>query len=227
MKELRALIRPDKAAFLPRYFQTGPGEYAEGDQFLGVVVPDQRKTVRQFREMPLDQIQAGLNSPWHEMRLSCLFILQHQFSKADPKKQDELVAFYLDNLDHVNNWDLVDSSAPQILGVWLLDRPAKRSVLFRLQKSKDLWRQRVSVVATMPLVKNGEHDELLKLATLMLNHPHDLIHKATGWLLREMGMNNEQVLFGFLNKYATKMPRTMLRYSIEKLTAPQRTKYMN
>jgi 3-methyladenine DNA glycosylase AlkD len=224
---LRQEIDPEKAAFLPKFFQAYPGGYGEGDRFLGVIVPRQRAAARAFRQMPLAEVDRTLNSPWHEMRLTGLFILAGQYAKAnDEPLRRELVQFYLDRLDRVNNWDLVDSSAPHILGAHLVERRSERKIFGELGRSRDLWRQRIAIVANMPLVKAGEFDELLPLCRAMLDHPHDLIHKATGWLLREMGKVSPAALRGFLGQHVPTMPRTMLRYAIEKLPESERKQWL-
>ncbi len=224
---LKAKARPDKAAFLPGYFQTHPGGYGEGDRFLGVVVPDQRQIARQFSSMSEAELARALKSSWHEVRLTALIVLVRQFERAPGDDRGQLVRFYLSQLNRVNNWDLVDSSAPQILGAWLLDHPGERKILGRLSRSKSLWEQRIAVVATMPQVKAGEFGELLELARLNFAHSHDLIHKATGWLLREMGKVSNPALLAFLDRYAGTMPRTMLRYAIEKLPPGQRQSFLS
>lgn len=223
---LRGKSRPDKAAFLPGFFQVRPGGYGEGDRFLGVVVPDQRQIARRFADLSEQEISRALKSPWHEVRLTALFVLVRRFGKARDEDRARLARFYLDQLERVNNWDLVDSSAPQILGAWLLDRPGERKILHRLSRSNSLWEQRVAIVATMPLVKAGQCDDLLAIAARMLTHGHDLIHKAAGWLLREMGHSSPAVLRAFLDQHAGVMPRTMLRYALEKFEEPERRRYM-
>jgi 3-methyladenine DNA glycosylase AlkD len=229
--ELRKIAQPEKAKLLAAYFKTQPGEYAEGDQFLGVMVPSQRTIAKQFKEMSLQEIALGLASPWHEMRLTSLFVLTHQFkaAMAEDAKSDgagELLRFYLANLRFVNNWDLVDCSAPKILGAYVLLHRSQRKLLHRLSVSESLWEQRVAIVATMPLVKHGEFDDLLEISRRMLKSGHDLIHKATGWLLREMGKVDPRVLTGFLDQFASEMPRTMLRYAIERFPESVRKGYL-
>lgn len=226
LNELKKFARPDKAAFLPSFFQCFPGGYGEGDQFLGVIVPDQRKIAKSFREMPLKELSLALRSPWHESRLSALFVLVHQFENSQVSQRDALTAFYLDHLDCVDNWDLVDSSARHIVGEYVLEHPVHRRILYELASSGQLWRQRVAVVATHALIRKHEFLEIKKLAKLFLKHPHDLIHKAVGWMLREMGQVDEEPLVLFLEQNAKKMPRTMLRYAIEKLSKEERRKFM-
>lgn len=228
LQELKAVSQPGKAAFYPNFFRAFPGGYGEGDRFLGVVVPDQRVVARKFREMDRAELERGLQSPWHEMRLTSLFVLVGHYAAAKKSGDPEpWVRFYLDRTSAVNNWDLVDSSAGQILGDWLVSRPAQRKILHRLSRSGNLWEQRISVVATMPLVKAGDFADLLEVSERLLTHPHDLIHKAVGWLLREMGKQDLEPLLGFLDQHAGRMPRTMLRYSLEKLAPAKRQQYMN
>ena len=224
-RELKSKINPEKAAFLPRFFQTGPGQYAEGDQFLGVVVPDQRRIARQYRQLPRNEIDTLLADRFHECRLTALLILVEQFSRcreADARK--ELVDYYLSRTDAINNWDLVDASAHKILGAWLSEQTDRR-MLDRLAKSRNLWEQRIAVVATYHLIQRGELDDTLRLAGQLLHHPHDLIHKAVGWMLREVGKQDPRVLQAYLDRHAAEMPRTMLRYSIEKMPDNQRQHY--
>ena len=223
---LRPFINPEKAAFFPRFFKTGPGEYGEGDKFIGVTVPHQRKVARQFRGLSESEVQKLLNDPIHEHRLTGILILVGQYEKAkrDEQLQQHIVDFYLANLDRVNNWDLVDSSAHKILGDWLLERD--RRILYELADSGHLWRERVSVIACLPFIKSGDFEDILNLATHFLHHEHDLMHKGVGWMLREMGNIDEGPLHSFLRMHCRSMPRTMLRYAIEKLPEPQRQAYL-
>ena len=236
LAELKSKVRPDKAAFLPGFFKAFPGGYGEGDEFLGVVVPDQRKVAARYQTLALSEIDALLQSRWHECRLTALFILVHQFTVAqkpeirDVDRQKVILDFYLEHLDRVNNWDLVDASAHKILGQWLVDRPANRNadrkVLSSLAGSKNMWEQRVSVIATLPLIQAGQFDEILRLSEKFLSHPHDLMHKATGWMLREVGKRDLAVLRAFLQEHVAAMPRTMLRYAIEKMPDAERKKWL-
>ena len=225
-RELKTLINPEKAAFYPSFFKTGKGEYGEGDKFLGVVVPDQRKVARQFKSLPLKQIEKLLDDPYHECRLTGILILVNQYEKCrDADERKAICDFYVSKLDRVNNWDLVDSSAQKILGPQLYDSKDRR-LLYRLAKSKHLWRERVAVIATLYFIKHDDFADTLKLCEQMLNHQHDLMHKATGWMLREIGKRNRQVLEAFLDRWHEKMPRTMLRYSIEHFSKSDRKKWM-
>ncbi len=222
---LKEFVDPEKAAFYPRFFKTGKGQYGEGDWFIGVTVPNQRKVVRQFRDLPAKEIEKLLRDRIHEHRLTGLLILVAQFERAkDEESQRRVVEVYMRNLDHVNNWDLVDSTAHKILGAWLAERD--RDVLDELAASGHLWRERISVVACLHFIKQHDFDDILRLAEQFLDHSHDLIHKAVGWMLREAGNRNEQILEGFLSKHYSKMPRTMLRYAIERLKPARRKAYL-
>ncbi|HEY6167899.1 MAG TPA: DNA alkylation repair protein [Verrucomicrobiae bacterium] len=222
---LRSLADPGRAAGSSRFFKTGPGEYGEGDQFLGVTVPNTRSLLPRSDDLSEAGVLTVLHSRWHEERLLALLILVRRFQKAASEAaRGHLVRLYLANSQWINNWDLVDSSAPQILGTWLLRR--ERRVLRRLAKSKSLWEQRISIIATQALIRDGQFDDTLGLCRHFLTHPHDLMHKACGWMLREVGNRDEAVLKRFLDQHAAKMPRTMLRYSIEKLTNAQRRHYL-
>ena len=208
-----------------RFFKAGEGQYAAGDTFIGVTVPEQRLIAKQFKDASLKDIEAMLADPVHEMRLTALLILDLQYSKASPEQRKVIVDFYLRHLDGVNNWDLVDSSAPQILGAWLVEKK-DRSVLYRLARSGKLWRERIAIVATQALIRKGVFEDTIRIATILLAHKHDLIHKAVGWMLREMGKKDEKVLRRFLDEHAATMPRTALRYALERLTPKNRATYM-
>lgn len=220
-------IVPDKKPALQRFFKTGPGEYAEGDIFIGVSVPDQRKTAKECLPfIKLEDIPALLKSPVHEHRLTGLFLLIGRYQKArhNPEMREAAVQMYLDHLDCVNNWDLVDSSAHKILGDWLLDKD--RSLLYTLAQSAHLWRQRVAIIATAAFIPKGDLEDTFRLSEILLNHPHDLIHKAVGWMLREAGKVNIEAEKRFLEQYAARMPRTMLRYAIERFPEADRKYYL-
>ena len=232
LRALRELSRADKAEFLPRFFQAYPGGYGEGDRFLGVVVPDQRKIAGKFRELDRHHLSKLLSSMWHEARLTGLLILVLQFERVgkqgDPSwSQREIVDFYLDRLSTVNNWDLVDCSAPKILGRWLLEQKRERRILKRLARSHNLWEQRVAVVATLPLIQSNQTSEITSIAADLLTHQHDLIHKAVGWMLREVGKQDLPKLRGFLHQHVQNMPRTMLRYAIEKMSPAERKRWLS
>ncbi len=216
--ELQKYIDPEKAEFLPRFFKTKPGEYGEGDCFIGVVVPDQRKVARMFyQKIKNGELASLLNEPIHEYRLTALFMLVKKFEKAKSLEERRvLVDVYLDNIAGVNNWDLVDSSAPHILGQYLYEKQDERSMLDELADSGNMWKERIAVMATFTFIKKGEYGYTLNLAERFLSHKHDLIHKAVGWMLREIGNRDLGTELGFLKEHYRKMPRTMLRYAIEK-----------
>lgn len=225
--------RKKNSAELERFFKCGKGGYGEGDRFIGVVVPDQRKVAARFRLLPPVETAKLLASPIHEHRLTALFILVRQYKAAGSagdteadRLRGELVRFYLERLDRVNNWDLVDSSAPYILGPRLLDHPEEREVLRELAESGKLWRQRVAIMATFAFIRAGEFGPTMELADLLLDHPHDLIHKAAGWMLREIGNRNLEAEENFLRTRYRRMPRTMLRYAIEKFPEAKRKSYL-
>ncbi|MEG1162196.1 DNA alkylation repair protein [Bacteroides sp.] len=223
-QELETYIDPIKREYLPRFFKTGKGQYGEGDRFLGVVVPNTRLVARKHREVPFEVVAELLRSEWHECRLCALLILVERFKKSDEPMRKELYEFYLLQTARVNNWDLVDLSAPAIVGEYLLDKPRKE--LYRLAASPLLWEQRIAVVSTITLIRNRDFIDILRLSELLLHHPHDLMQKAIGWMLREMGKRDPDLLVQFLEKWSKEMPRTMLRYSIEKFSPEERAYFM-
>lgn len=223
-KLLKQFANPEKAAFFPRFFKTGKGEYGEGDKFLGVTVPHQRKVAKQFMALDLSEIEKLLYDPIHECRLTAILILVLQFEKGNDTERKLIYDFYLKHIKQVNNWDLVDSSAHKIVGAYLFDR--SREKLYQLAKTKHLWSQRVAVVATYWFIKRDDFEDILALSDLLIEHEHDLIHKAIGWMLREMGKRDGNILRNFLKNRYKKMPRTMLRYSIEKFDKPERDRYL-
>lgn len=223
-KRLRELGDPADAEFLQRFFKTGPGEYSEGDRFLGIRVPVTRQLAREFRDLPLDDVVGLLHEPWHEARLLAVILMANAYASGNPTQREEIFRLYLDNADRVNNWDLVDSSAPQIVGAHLATRP--RALLDTLARSKNLWERRIAIVATQRLIRAGEFQDTVRLAKVLLGDEHDLIHKAVGWMLREIGDRDPAVLDDFLETHAHEMPRTMLRYAIEKMPPTKRRKYM-
>ena len=223
--DLDAAADPERARHLQRFFRTGPGEYGEGDRFLGLRVPQVRAIVRGHRGLPLAAVAGVLASPYHEHRQAALFVLVDRYRRSAPAEQETIARFYLDHLDAVNSWDLVDGSAPQLLGEHLLSRD--RAVLYRLARSGHLWRQRVAVVATFRFIRAGQFDDTLRLAELLRDHPHDLIHKAVGWMLREVGKRDLSVEERFLDRHAAHMPRTMLRYAIERFNPERRRHYLH
>ncbi len=222
--ELKSLVNPEKAKFLRRYFKTGKGEYAEGDKFIGITVPVQRTVAKKYSDLPLNEIQKLIKDPVHEARVTAVFILCGQYSKAVDKRKKFFVDFLLTNKKFINNWDLVDSCAHQILGDYLINKPHK--ILFKLAKSENVWDRRIAAVSTYAFIRNRKFDSALKIFEMLLNDKHDLIHKAAGWMLREIGNRNVEVLESFLEKHVPVMPRTMLRYAIEKFPEAKRQKYL-
>lgn len=224
-KELYKYANKEKVATYKRFFKTGMGQYGEGDQFIGVCVPDTRKVAATFASLTLVEIQQIIKSQVHEERLLALIILTLQFKKADEQTKKSIYDFYLQNLAYVNNWDLVDSSADKIVGEYLIDKD--KELLSNLAKSKNLWERRVAIIATFQFIKKNQFETSLKIIKLLIKDEHDLIHKATGWMLREIGKRDLSTLIAFLDKYCTQMPRTMLRYAIEKLDNTKRLEYLN
>jgi 3-methyladenine DNA glycosylase AlkD len=222
--DLQALSDSSKATTLSRFFKTGPGEYGEGDKFLGVVVPQQRAVAKKYTDLSLPELQELLQSKIHEYRLTALFILIAQFKKADESGKKIIADFYLKNTKNINNWDLVDLSAPNILGNYFFDKD--KAVLYRLANSADLWEKRMAILATYTFIKKGQLDDTLKIAEILLVDKHDLIHKAVGWMLRELGKQNQQLEEKFLQQHVKAMPRTMLRYAIEKFSPEKRQLYL-
>ncbi|HEY1064019.1 MAG TPA: DNA alkylation repair protein [Candidatus Saccharimonadales bacterium] len=224
---LRQAANPEKAVFFPRFFKAGPGEYAEGDQFLGVTVPHVRLVAKRYADLSLTEIELLLTSKWHEERLLALIILVQQTKKANESTRQQIFEFYLAHTAYINNWDLVDTSAGYVVGVWLDGRPEKMSVLKHLAQSESLWERRIAMIATFAYIKQGRADEALIIAEILLYDKHDLIQKAVGWMLREIGKRVDGVLLTeFLDMYAATMPRTSLRYAIEHFTPETRRHYL-
>lgn len=223
-REMREYIDPVKREYLPKFFKTGKGEYGEGDKFLGVVVPNTRLVAKRHKDAPFDVMAELLQSGWHECRLCALLMLVERFKKSDEKERKLIYDFYLSQTARINNWDLVDLSAPGIVGEYLKDKP--REELYRLADSGLLWEQRIAVVSTYTLIKNNDFIDILALSERLLHHPHDLMRKAVGWMLREVGKRDEDLLVQFLEKHAKVMPRTMLRYAIEKFPEEERKEFM-
>ena len=221
-QELKKLGDSKQAKLLSGFFKTGKGEYGEGDIFLGIKVPVQRKVAKKYADLSLKDTKELLNSKIHEHRLVALFILIEKYKKSEKKK--EIVDIYLKNTKKINNWDLVDLSAPQILGDFLLDN--NRATLYKLAKSKNLWEKRISIVSTWTFIRENQLDDTLKISEILLTDNHDLIHKAVGWMLREVGKKNQAIEEKFLKKHHKTMPRTMLRYAIEKFDENKRKFYM-
>ncbi len=242
-KELGFYADFEKANLLQRFFKTGKGDYGEGDIFLGIIVPNTRKVAKKFADLPLSEIKKALYSKIHEERLCALLILVEKFAMANLNEQKKIFDFYIKNAKQANNWDLVDLSAPKIVGEYLLNK--NKGILYKFAVSKNLWEKRISILSTFTFIKNRQYKDSLKIAEILMSDKHDLIHKAIGWMLREIGkrsLKNEEV---FLKKYlpqsnkknnltclrrragqAKKMPRTTLRYAIEKFPEEKRIKYL-
>ena len=234
-RELEAYIDPVKREYLPRFFKTGKGQYGEGDKFLGVVVPNTRRVAKLYKDAPFGVMAELLQSEWHECRLCALLMLVERFKKSDENGRKSIYEFYLSQTARINNWDLVDLSAPGIVGEYLKDKP--RDILYRLAESPLLWEQRIAVVSTLTLVRNGDFIDILRLAEWFLAHSvrtnahtpqplHDLMQKALGWMLHEMGKRDKDLLVQFLEKHGKTMPRTMLRYALEKFSEEERREFM-
>jgi len=225
--DLAEFIEPAKAKFLPKFFKAFPGGYGEGDKFIGVRVPYQRKVAKKlWRDFDLKSLGMVLQSDVHEYRLTGLFMLGYRFekTKTDADRKD-IIELYLANLKGVNNWDLVDYSADRILGLYLKDK--SKSILYSFARDTDLWKNRIAIIATYPCIKDNKFQDTLKISEILLHHPHDLIHKAVGWMLREVGNRNLNTEITFLEKHSKIMPRTMLRYAIEKFDEELRQKFMS
>lgn len=225
-RALRAHADPARVAGVTRFFKCGPGEYGDGDRFIGVTVPAQRAVARRFRDLPLEDSEALLTSPIHEERLTALCILVDQFTRGDARTRGRIFRLYMRRLRFINNWDLVDTSAAPIVGAWLEDKP--RTLLDRLARSPHLWSRRVAMLATFHYIHRGDHRDAIRIATILVNDRHDLIHKAVGWMLREVDKRaSPAALTRFLERHAATMPRTMLRYAIERLPAAKRKLWMD
>jgi len=224
-KDLEELSDPLKAKILQRFFKTGKGQYGEGDIFLGIQVPISRKIARKYSSLKVDDVISLLKSPVHEERLVALFIIVNQFEKGNEKIKENIFKKYLENTRYINNWDLVDLSADRIVGDYLYEKP--RDILYILARSANLWERRIAVMATFNFIKKGSFEDTLKISSMLLNDSHDLIQKAVGWMLREVGKRcSKEVLEEFLKSNYKKMPRTMLRYAIEKFPKELRQNYL-
>jgi len=222
--ELKAHSRLDKSEILSKFFKTGKGQYGEGDVFLGVMVPEQRTIAKKHKHISLIEIKNLLESKIHEHRLTALLILVEQFKEGDISTKESIFNFYLNNVEFVNNWDLVDLTADKIVGEWLLNND--KALLFELAKSSDLWKRRISIISTFAFIKKGKFNITLEISEMLLNDPHDLIQKAVGWMLRELGKRNQSKEEQFLMRHYKTMPRTMLRYAIERFDQSKRAQYM-
>jgi 3-methyladenine DNA glycosylase AlkD len=223
-KDFKKLGDPERAKHCQRYFKTGKGEYGEGDIFLGLKTAIVFEGAKKYHNLSLADLEQLLKSKFHEIRAAALVILKRQYTKADTEGKAKIAKFYLKNTIGINNWDLVDISAPYILGDWLLDKD--RAILYKLAKSKNLWQRRIAIMATAAFIRAGEYQETLKIAQILLADRKDLIHKAVGWMLREIGKRDQILEEKFLQKNIRLIPRTALRYAIEKFPSNVRQKYL-
>ena len=226
-RDMRKLADPTKATLLAGFFKTGPGQYGAGDVFLGIMVPAQRIVAKKYRALSLAEIAALLGSKVHEHRFTALVILVAQYKAAAPGGRRAIFDFYLAHTARINNWDLVDLSAPPIVGDYLLSHPELQSTINTLAGSADLWERRIAVLATGAFIRTNQFAETFRVAEMLLADEHDLIHKAVGWMLREVGKRDQAAEEAFLERHAARMPRTMLRYAIERFSGEKRRRYMN
>jgi 3-methyladenine DNA glycosylase AlkD len=226
IKELKEVSNKKKVETVSRFFKTGKGEYGEGDIFVGINVPNSRIVAKKYaKEIDFVNLQKLISSQIHEYRLTALLIIVEKFNNEKQEADKKLlIDFYLSNTQYINNWDLVDLSCYKTLGIWLLTKD--KDILFELAHSKNLWEQRIAIITCLQFIKNEQYDTFLEIAELLLHHPHDLIHKSIGWLLRELGKKNIDLEKTFLKRHYKNMPRTMLRYSIEKFPEDQRQDYL-
>lgn len=223
--ELKSVPNKEKAEIFQRFFKTGKGEYGEGDTFAGIAVPEVRDiSKRYFKEMTLEEVEYFVQHKIHEYRLFGLLTLTYTWKKADESKRKDIFDLYVKNLEYVNNWDLVDISAPNIVGEYLKEKD--RAILYELAENNNLWKQRISIISTFSFIRNKDFVDTLNISEILLHHKHDLIHKAVGWMLREVGKRDQDVEEEFLKKYYKEMPRTMLRYAIERFEEEKRQKYL-
>ena len=220
------MANPTRAKLSLRFFKTGPGQYGEGDKFLGLTMPETRSVVEKYWEdLSFADTEKLLHSPWHEERMVALLILVKKFEEGSKADKTRVYNIFLKNIRYINNWDLVDVTVPRVVGVYLLDK--SRKILYQLAKSKNLWERRIAILATFAFIYNGQSADTIKIAKILLKDKHDLIHKAVGWMLREVGKRcSVKILEDFLRGNVAKMPRTMLRYSIEKMPLKRRKHWM-
>jgi len=221
---LEALGDPEHARFVAGYFRAGPGEYGEGDRFLGIRVPVLRRLVREYRGLPRERAAELLRSPWHEARLLACLLLADAYPRGDAAEREAIYRLYLENTEHINSWDLVDTSAPHVVGAHLQE--GDRTVLERLARSDSVWERRIAILATQHFIRRGDFGSTLHIAEILVDDRHDLIHKAVGWMLREVGDRDRAAEEAFLRRHHGTMPRTMLRYAIEKFPPDLRQAYL-
>ena len=223
--ELLALGQPERATVLARFFKTGPGQYGEGDQFLGLTMPQQRVLVKQYRHLPIAEAEALVQDEYHECRTVGLLIWVYQTQKGNALQRADILERYVANRQYINNWDLVDVTCPHIVGRFALT--GNRTLLYDLVHENHLWSQRMAIISTLALIRRGQFADTFALAEMLLSHKHDLIHKAIGWMLREVGKRNVDALEEFLHDHIHQMPRTALRYAIERLEPARRRYYLD
>jgi len=230
IQSLQHHANPSKSLLAQRFFKTDKGQYSHGDIFLGITVPQQRLIAKQYHDFPLSELQPTLHTNIHEQRQTTLLILVNQFQNAikkhNLKQQQEIYQFILNNTKWINNWDLVDTCAPQIIGTYLLNNQKERTILYTLAKSSNLWEKRIAIVATFTFIRNNQYQDTLNIAKILLHDHHDLIHKAIGWMLREVGKKDQNVLEQFLQQHLNQLPRTTLRYAIERFPEHKRKEYL-
>lgn len=219
--ELQALSNAEKREIFPKFFKAGKGEYGEGDRFLGITVPNIRAIAKQYKNISLNEIRELMQSEWHEVRLCALLIMVEKSKKKDEALRQQLFDLYLSQTDRINNWDLVDLSCRFIVGEYLLDK--SRDILYQLAHSPLLWDNRIAIVSTYAFIRKGQLEDTYALSDLMMHHPHDLMHKAIGWMLREAGKRDSERLYDYVMSHRADMPRTMLRYAIEKFSPTERS----
>lgn len=230
ISELQAIATPERAKASAWFFKTGKGQYGEGDVFIGISTPDLRAICKKYNSLSLDELQVLLNGPIHEYRMAALMILVNQMKKAKGDAQKSIYDFYLKNTRQINNWDLVDASARDIVGYYLYDKD--RQILYDMARTDHLWTQRIAIIASWYFINKNQYEDTFRIAEILLSHKHDLIHKAVGWMLREIWKREEasgkeaKQVENFLERNISKMPRTALRYSIEKMTEERRTYFM-
>lgn len=226
VQALKQLSSPQKALASARFFKTKPTEYGAGDVFWGITVPEQRVIARQAEQIPLTEIQVLLSSPIHEQRITALLIITARFKKALENERRTLYRFYLRNSRNINNWDLVDTSAPTLMGEYLLAHPTEQKILTTYVTSHDLWKRRMAIICTLAFIRKNDFNQTILISSQLLNDKEDLIHKAVGWMLREAGKRDKTVLINFLKTHQGKIPRTALRYAIEHFSTPERKKFL-
>ena len=219
--DLQALSDAEKQEIFPKFFKAGKGEYGEGDRFIGVTVPNIRAIAKLHKDISIEEIRELILSEWHEVRLCALIIMVEKSKKKDESLRKELFDLYLSQTKHINNWDLVDLSCRFIVGEYLLDK--SRDILYQLAQSSLLWDNRIAIVSTYAFIRKGQLDDTYALSDLMMHHPHDLMHKAIGWMLREAGKRDANRLYNYVMSHRADMPRTMLRYAIEKFSPEERS----